>query len=330
MWAVRYDATNEEAKLRDDYINYGLAANNPSTAHYTYADIMSGKPRSNEWYWGGDAVYRDNVEGKWVVDTIGGAPSWYVNARATTPAGAWFIPGSRGEKPVVFQGNWPSGSLVAPSANAQYFYTRGYGIVTSASLGNAFNEPNSEGFTNCGDIEETLVVMAIIKWLNGDPGVKGYTSREATTEVVATWCNGSVAMTGASYDGTLPNAAAASGVEGLKAILPVAAISDWYYYYRANGAVVAPGGYQGEDADELTDYTFGRRGTVEFRAGDLNDAQTAVRNPREGVALLFEKYPNLSVYPERVLAMVQASCWGIHFPARCNHHTICPKLPQYA
>ena len=44
---------------------------------------------------------------------------------------------------------------------------------------------------------------------------------------------------------------AATGVEGLKAIVPVAAISNWYNYYRANGLVVGPGGYIGEDADEL-------------------------------------------------------------------------------
>lgn len=51
--------------------------------------------------------------------------------------------------------------------------------------------------------------------------------------------------------GTLPNAVATTGVDGLKTIVPVSAISSWYDYYRANGAVVAPGGYQGEDADIL-------------------------------------------------------------------------------
>ena len=47
-------------------------------------------------------------------------------------------------------------------------------------------------------------------------------------------------MTGVSYNGTLPNAVATTGVEGLKTIIPIAAISSWYDYYRANGAVVAP------------------------------------------------------------------------------------------
>ena len=45
-------------------------------------------------------------------------------------------------------------------------------------------------------------------------------------------------------------------LEGLEAIVPISAISDWYYYYRANGTVRAPGGFQGEDLDVLTEYIY--------------------------------------------------------------------------
>lgn len=48
-------------------------------------------------------------------------------------------------------------------------------------------------------------------------------------------------MIGTSYNGTLPIAAASTGVEGLEAIVPISANSDWYDYYRANGMVRAPG-----------------------------------------------------------------------------------------
>ena len=44
-------------------------------------------------------------------------------------------------------------------------------------------------------------------------------------------------MIGVSYNGTLPNAVAATGVRGLETIVPIAAISSWYDYYRANGGV---------------------------------------------------------------------------------------------
>ena len=234
-----------------------LAAN-PSTADYDYfADVQTDKPRAHEWYWGLEAMYWDYAAKAWALDETGGDPSWYVNARAGIADGAWFIPKSRGNKEIVYKGNWPA-SPTGASGNNLYFYQRGYAIVTSSSLGNLFKELESGGFNNCGDTEETLVPMAVIKWLNGDPGVKGYTSRAATTEVVATWCNGNVAMTGASYDGTLPIATACSGVDGIKAIMPVAAISSWYDYYRGNGTVIAPDdGWQGEDTDYLAYRCFG-------------------------------------------------------------------------
>ncbi len=48
-------------------------------------------------------------------------------------------------------------------------------------------------------------------------------------------------MIGRSYNGTLPNAVAATGVEGLTTIVPIAAISSWYDYSRMGGIIgVAP------------------------------------------------------------------------------------------
>ena len=44
-------------------------------------------------------------------------------------------------------------------------------------------------------------------------------------------------MIGKSYDGTLANGAAATGVEGLTTIVPISAISSWYDYTRSNGVV---------------------------------------------------------------------------------------------
>jgi hypothetical protein len=75
-------------------------------------------------------------------------------------------------------------------------------------------------------------------------------------------------MMGTSYNGTIPIAAATTGVDGLAAIVPISAISDWYDYYRANGLVRAPhsqqGGtgtntYLGEDLDVLADVVYSRR-----------------------------------------------------------------------
>ena len=65
--------------------------------------------------------------------------------------------------------------------------------------------------------------------------------RPARPRSPAYWHNGNTAMMGTSYNGTLPIAAASTGVEGLKAIVPISAISDWYDYYRANGMTARAG-----------------------------------------------------------------------------------------
>ena len=44
-------------------------------------------------------------------------------------------------------------------------------------------------------------------------------------------------MIGKSYDGTLANAVAATGVKGLETIVPISAIGSWYKYQRTNGVV---------------------------------------------------------------------------------------------
>ncbi len=61
-------------------------------------------------------------------------------------------------------------------------------------------------------------------------------------------------MTGTSYNGTIPVAAATTGVEGLEAIIPVAPNNSYYRYYRSNGLVRHPGGWLGEDIDVLYDF----------------------------------------------------------------------------
>ena len=61
-------------------------------------------------------------------------------------------------------------------------------------------------------------------------------------------------MIGTSYNGTLPIAVASTGVQGLEAIVPISAISNWYDYYRANGMTRAPFTFQGEDLDVLAEY----------------------------------------------------------------------------
>ena len=131
-----------------------------------------------------------------------------------------------------------------------------------------------------GGLNETLGPKAVVDWLNGR--AKGYTTVDGTTELTASWHNGKSAMIGTSYNGTLPNAVATTGVQGLEAIVPISAISDWYDYYRANGIVRAPGGFQGEDLDVLGEYIYTPRRPADLpAAGDRRPAGDQA-GPRDG------------------------------------------------
>ncbi|GAB5521774.1 MAG: Xaa-Pro dipeptidyl-peptidase [Rhodothermales bacterium] len=125
---------------------------------------------------------------------------------------------------------------------------RGFAVVHSSSPGTGL----SQGCPTVGAPNESLAPKAVIDWLNGR--AKAYTSVDGDEEVMANWSTGKVGMTGASYNGTLPLAAATTGVEGLEAIIPVAPNTSYYHYYRSNGLVRSPGGYLGEDIDVLYDY----------------------------------------------------------------------------
>ena len=125
---------------------------------------------------------------------------------------------------------------------------RGFIVVHSCSPGTGL----SQGSPTVGGENESLAPKAVIDWLNGR--AKGFTSPDGNEEVKAYWTTGKVGMTGTSYNGTIPLAAATTGVEGLKVIIPVAPNTSYYHYYRSNGLVRSPGGYLGEDVDVLYDF----------------------------------------------------------------------------
>ena len=126
---------------------------------------------------------------------------------------------------------------------------RGFAVVHSEAPGTGL----SQGCPTVGDAPEQLAPKAVIDWLNGR--AKGFTTIDGSEEVVATsWSTGKVGMTGTSYNGTIPLAAATTGVAGLEAIIPIAPNTSYYHYYRSNGLVRHPGGWLGEDIDFLYDF----------------------------------------------------------------------------
>ncbi|WP_055427433.1 CocE/NonD family hydrolase [Bifidobacterium aesculapii] len=119
-----------------------------------------------------------------------------------------------------------------------YFVPRGYAYVLPDLAGTNLSE-------GCGDIGgkyDLDSAKAVVDWANGR--AKAYKSktapRDAANEVKADWASGKVASFGKSYDGSVTDGLAATGVEGLTTIVPISGISNQYNWYRAGtGAMYA-------------------------------------------------------------------------------------------
>ncbi|MEC3973972.1 Xaa-Pro dipeptidyl-peptidase [Amycolatopsis sp. H20-H5] len=168
-----------------------------------------------------------------------------VDVELSVPGGARAAEGPR----VAASGVGPNAAPISWTYQ-NYFVARGFAVVYAESLGSG----QSTGCPTTGDVNETIGARSVVDWLNHRAPARD----AAGAPVSADWSTGKTGMMGVSYNGTLPNAVASTGVQGLETIVPIAAISSWYDYYRNDGAVVAAGGYQGEDADVLADYVYTR------------------------------------------------------------------------
>ncbi|MEV8626817.1 Xaa-Pro dipeptidyl-peptidase [Streptomyces sp. NPDC051079] len=112
-----------------------------------------------------------------------------------------------------------------------YFVPRGYAFVAVDLAGTS----RSDGCDDVGGRSDVQSAKAVVDWLNGR--ARGYTTRTGTDRARATtWSTGNVGMIGKSWDGTIANGVAATGVEGLRTIVPIGSISSWYDYFHSQGA----------------------------------------------------------------------------------------------
>ncbi len=116
-----------------------------------------------------------------------------------------------------------------------FFVPRGYAVVLVDLAGTN----RSRGCTDIGGPSDVNSARKVVDWLNGR--ANGYTTATGPARTNATWSTGAVGMIGKSYDGTVANGVAATGVDGLKTIVPIGAISSWYDYYRSDGANLRQG-----------------------------------------------------------------------------------------
>ena len=163
----------------------------------------------------------------------------------------------RGERPVI------------SNSQIRTWVPYGFIVVHSSAPGTGL----SQGCPTVGTEIEALAPKAVIDWLNGR--AKGYTTPDGNEEVKAYWTTGKVGMTGTSYNGTIPFAAATTGVEGLEAIIPIAPNTSYWHYYRSNGLVRHPGGWLGEDIDFLYDFIQSNPDVREYCNCNVRDKEMA-------------------------------------------------------
>ena len=118
----------------------------------------------------------------------------------------------KGERPIISK------------SHVNDWVPRGFVVVHSSSPGTGL----SQGCPTVGGDNESLAPKAVVDWLNGR--ASGYTTPDGDEKVSAFWSTGKVGMTGTSYNGTIPLAAATTGVDGLEAIIPIAPNTSYYHY----------------------------------------------------------------------------------------------------
>lgn len=175
--------------------------------------------------------------------TNGNSPNWDMNQELGAASPPRVLPVYRAY----------SDSMRLNPGPVQYV-ARGFAAVAVENSGTGL----SDGCPTVGDSIENITPKFAIDWLNGR--AKGYSTRDGNTEVsAASWSTGKVGMFGTSYEGTMPLAAAVTGVQGLEAIVPMSPNTSQYRYYRSNGLVRSPGGYLGEDIHVLYDFIHSGR-----------------------------------------------------------------------
>ncbi|MDH3732778.1 MAG: Xaa-Pro dipeptidyl-peptidase [Gemmatimonadota bacterium] len=185
------------------------------------------------------------------VPVVYGTSPYYAGTSSTNRRYLWSVRQEVGGPPPERELAPPVQQRLRPGISGAFvgdWVPRGFAVVHSSSPGTGL----SQGCPTVGGPNESLAPKAVIDWLNGR--AKGFTTPEGDERVEADWSTGRVGMTGTSYNGTLPVAAATTGVDGLEAIIPVSPNTSYYHYYRSYGLVRHPGGWLGEDIDFLYDF----------------------------------------------------------------------------
>lgn len=195
-----------------------------SAAVYSYADAI----RETVWVIAPD-FDGDGEKDRIAVDIV--RPRELDAKRVKVPvvmdASPYYTSVGRGNE-TEFKSFDEEGNLVKfPLFYDNYFVPRGYAYVAPDIAGTS----RSTGCVDTGGKSDVGSAKAVVQWLNGNADAVDADGKP----VRASWSNGRTGMIGKSYDGTLANGVAATGVKGLETIVPISAISSWYDYSRSQG-----------------------------------------------------------------------------------------------
>jgi X-Pro dipeptidyl-peptidase len=198
---------------------------------YSYADAI----RESVWVSTGLDNDHDGVGDRIAVDLVRPreAAAAHVKVPVIMEASPYYACCGRGNESELKE--YDSNGVIAkePLFYDNYFVPRGYAFVAVDLAGTN----RSTGCEDVGGREEVLGAKAVIDWLNG----RGRAFHADGSPAVANWTTGKVGMIGKSWDGSVANGVAATGVPGLTTIVPIAGISSWYDYQRFNGVLRSPG-----------------------------------------------------------------------------------------
>ncbi|MFI5936593.1 Xaa-Pro dipeptidyl-peptidase [Actinoplanes sp. NPDC051494] len=197
-----------------------------TVATYDYADAV----RESVWVQTPDDADEDGVLDRVAVDLVRPRTGPGVKVPVIMDASPYYACCGRGNESELKEYDENGVISKAPLFYDNYFVPRGYAFAAVDLSGTG----RSTGCADVGGRYEVSGAKAAIDWLNGRaPGF----AADGTRVTAKAWTTGKVGMIGKSWDGSVANGVAATGVKGLETIVPIAAISSWYDYMRYNGTL---------------------------------------------------------------------------------------------
>jgi X-Pro dipeptidyl-peptidase len=223
-----------------------LVAPSPAAAHsappnikggqtipaYSYADAV----HESVWVQTPTDADQDGVKDRVAVDIVRPRTATGVKVPVIMDASPYYACCGRGNESEIKEYDANGVITKEPLFYDNYFVPRGYAFAGVDLSGTN----RSTGCEDVGGPDEVAGAKAAIDWLNGR--APGFSAPSGGAKVSArSWTTGKVGMIGKSWDGSIANGVAATGVDGLATIVPISAISSWYDYMRFNGTLRASG-----------------------------------------------------------------------------------------